>query len=86
MRFPFFGGGHPKITGETLVGITEQGKKEVERYSSRGREFDLLSPLDDRSPQPVSSLMAETGMSFKEVEKNIKVLSPHYVIIMQREG
>ncbi len=86
MKFPFFGGGQPKITGSTLVGITEQGKKEAGQYASRGSEFDVLSPLYERSPQSVSTLMAETGMSFKDIEKNIKALSPHYIVIMQREG
>lgn len=54
-----------KISVNTMVGLTETGKKEITRYSSAG--FEVIDPLDDRSPQSVGSLMRETGMSYDEI-------------------
>jgi hypothetical protein len=56
-----------RVTVSTLVGVTEMGKREVNRYSSGGTDFDVIAPLDDRSPQTVSSLMKETGYTYEQI-------------------
>lgn len=63
-----------RLTISTMVGVTEMGKREVGKYSSGGTTFDVIAPLDDRSPQPVSSLMKETGYKFEEIAPVLEML------------
>lgn len=56
-----------RITVSTLVGVTEAGKREVSKYTSGGTTFDVIAPLDDRSPQTVRSLMNGTGYTYEQI-------------------
>lgn len=81
----FFGiGNKPSISANTTVGITEQGKREAERYSSSGDAFEVLALLDERSPQSIKGLAHEAGMSVGDVINRLKVLSKQgYVRFIQ---
>jgi DNA-binding MarR family transcriptional regulator len=70
----FLGIGKPHISDSTTVGITETGKREVERFSSNGEGFRILALLDDRSPQVIGNLRRETGLSINEIEDRVKAL------------
>jgi len=67
-----------KINVNTMVGLTETGKREITRYSSSG--YEVISPLDDRSPQSVGSLMRETGMSYDQIVPRLETLERQRLI------
>jgi len=64
----------PKIGSDTAVGITEEGRKESDRYVSRGPLLSILSALRERTPQTIQQLSRETNMSVFETKKHLKVL------------
>ena len=87
MKINWFNKGNVNITGNTMIGITEQGKREVMKFSSDGSGFNLLAPLEDRSPQTVSRLMQETGMGFPEIKHRLEILEKQrYIKFAGSEG
>lgn len=76
-----------KIRASTSVGITEQGKREVSRFSSRGDSFTILAVLEDRSPQTISQVADEANMPINEVTQKLKILQRQgYVRFIGMEG
>jgi hypothetical protein len=75
-----------RITVSTMVGITETGKREVSRNTSEGVVFDVIAPLDDRSPQTISSLMKETGYNYEQILPTIELAEKQrYIEIFGRD-
>ena len=66
------------IRATSTVGITEAGKREVSRFSSRGQAFEVLAILEDKSPQTVSEI-SDTAQI--QVGDTVKMLE-----ILQRQG
>jgi len=76
----------PRISGNTIVGITESGKREITRYSSGGSDFDVIAPLDDRATMSVTNLSRETGIPYDELIKKLEKLErQRFVVFMGRE-
>ena len=69
-----FGGGSNQIKPTSSVGITEPGRREASRFSSRGDTFTLLSVLEDRSPQTISQVASEAQMPVGEAIQRMKTL------------
>lgn len=64
-----------KVTGEMTVGITETGKSEAQKFSSRGANFAILSALDEKSPQSVRDISLETGIDVSDVKARVARLA-----------
>ena len=67
-----------RVKANSTVGITESGKREASRFSSRGDSFTILSVLEDKSPQTVSQVASEAQLPEGEVMQRLK--------IMQKQG
>lgn len=77
----------PKIKANSVVGITESGKREAQRYSSRGPTFTILAVLEDKSPQTISDVASEAQMSVGETMQHLKTLAnQQYVRFTGVEG
>lgn len=63
------------VKGDMTVGITETGKSEAQKFSSRGANFAILSALDEKSPQTVRDLSLETGMAIADVRPRVEKLA-----------
>ena len=74
MDIPFFKK-KDDIRSDTLVGITEYGRKEVEKYTSGGDDFEILSSLHDRTPQTIGNLMKDTQMPYSTLVARLKIMS-----------
>lgn len=68
-------GKQQQVKASTVVGITESGKREAERYISKGDDFAVLASLDEKSPQSMSQLAEDTHLSFSDVVQRVKRLS-----------
>ncbi len=60
-------------TTNSMVGITEDGKKALDRGMITGREYPVMTALDG-STMSISNLSREAGMSPQEVERQVKGL------------
>ena len=68
-------GKRQQIKGSTVVGITESGKREVEKYTSGGNDFAVLAALDEKPQLRVSQLVEETHLTFSDVVQRVNRLS-----------
>lgn len=85
--FNFMNQEKKKIKASSVVGITESGKREAQRFSSRGPHFEILAVLDDKSPQTVSQIADEASMPESEVIQRLKVMAnQQYVKFTGVEG
>jgi len=72
---PIFGFGRPKLSASSTVGITEEGKREAEKFTSHGPMFAILAALAERSPQSIGQLSTRTGLTVGEVKKRLQILA-----------
>lgn len=63
------------LSKDTMVGITEQGKRTAERVLAKGRMFAILSLLNDHSPRTISDISTGTQIEVEEVKRRVKVLA-----------
>lgn len=69
-------GGKPKITSRTAVLLTETGKKTAEQYLAGGKNFAILSVLQDHHmARTVSDIANETDIDLNEVIERVKILA-----------
>lgn len=68
-------GNKPKITNRTAVGLTDTGKREAERFASKGVTFAILSALNEQSPQTIKNLSEETQVPISEIMARVKMLA-----------
>lgn len=68
-------GSKPKISTVSSVGLTEQGKRVAEKYSSQGVTFVILSALSEQSPQTVKQLADSTQIEISELKKRLEHLA-----------
>ena len=81
MGFSLFGlGKKADIKANTMVGLTESGKKIAEKYVSKGATFAIVAQLNEKSPQTVTELASETDMDINELKARIKDLSKSGVV------
>lgn len=71
MRFPI--SVKDKITGATVVSITETGKRLAEKFASRGPNFAILSSLCEKQ-KSISELSIDTGIEITELKQRVKIL------------
>ena len=72
---PFWGlSGDKQLKTTSTVGITESGKREVSRFSSRGPAFEVLAALEDKSPQTVTQIAETAQMQSGETIKMLEIL------------
>jgi DNA-binding MarR family transcriptional regulator len=66
----------PKITSRTAVLLTDAGKKTAEQYLAGGKNFAILSVLQDHHmARTVSDIANETDIDINEVKERVKILA-----------
>lgn len=63
-----------KVTANTGVAITENGKRIAQQYTTRGPNFAILAELDEKSPQTISELTQRLNMDTNEIKKRVDIL------------
>lgn len=66
-----FGGHKPQIKGDSSVGITDRGEKQV-MIKSVGKDYAILAKLKEDSPQTVSQIAQSTAIEVHEVKSRIE--------------
>ena len=62
--------GHSGLSGQSMLGLTEQGKSCVDKMYVNGKASRaIMYSLDEHSPQSLSSITKDSGLSFHEVKK-----------------
>ena len=56
-----------KITSSMSLGLTESGKQEAEKFTSKGPKFAILAALSERSPMSIGELSSETQIDLSEM-------------------
>lgn len=76
MRFPFPLAGRrvEGLNANTSVALTEEGKRMAETQTSSGATFAIVSSLDERSPQMVREVAADTQIDMPELKKRMEIL------------
>lgn len=70
-----FGLRKPQIKASTIVGLTESGKREAQKYTSGGNDFAVLASLDEKPQQSVGQLSEDTHLPFSDLVQRVKRLS-----------
>lgn len=72
-----------KITASTSISITDNGRREVGQYSSKGAKFIILAALSERAPMPFHDLAEETEIDNKDLKSWVSKLADEgYIRIM----
>lgn len=62
-----------KVSSDTMIGITPEGKKQVE--FAKGSTYAILAGLDERSPQTINGLAEDKGLNVAEVKSRVERLA-----------
>lgn len=75
MPLRLFGRGTPKLTRQTIVRLTEAGKQLVEQDLAQGRNYAILSTLEDRPHCSIGDIAEEKDMDIEEVKERILTMA-----------
>ena len=83
MTFGLFGQKTSKITRQTLVGLTEAGKRTAEKELARGPTFAILSTLEEIPHCSIGKLAEETQIDIDEVKERVRLLAKQGLVRVQ---
>lgn len=69
-----FGRQSPKLTRQTIVRLTEAGKKLAEQELAKGPNYAILATMEDKPHCSIGELAEETDMDIEEVKGRIKIM------------
>lgn len=73
-----------KINSSMMVALTPEGKKMVE--SVQGRDYNILSTLEERSPRVIKELSQDAEVENNELVKRLEVLVRNRLVSIIGDG
>lgn len=62
-----------KVSSHSMVGLTPRGKQHIN--AAGGKDFAILSALEEQNPSTMSRIAEETNMDLSEIQSRLKILS-----------
>lgn len=69
-----------QLNTNTMVGITELGKRKAQQVEASGKTFTILAYLSEHSPRSIYDIHEYTGIELTELKTRIRVMAQAGVV------
>jgi len=74
-----------KVMASSMLSITEEGKKAMQQDSVQDNVArDVLSKLEEHSPQSISCIANEMGINTDEVKGRVEIMARQGLVVIRR--